>query len=67
MLAVVFTVYPDPDSKVELAIWQLLIIIVDAAGQVNSEPEDAYDPELMLLDTDAVRFKPVILYVFAII
>lgn len=67
MLAVVFTVYPEPDTRVEFAIWQLLIIIVDAGGHVNSEPDDVYDPEPMLLDNDAVRFNPVILYVFAIV
>jgi len=41
--------------------------MVDAAGQVNNEPEEAYDPDPILLDTNPVKFNPMFLYVFGII
>ncbi len=41
-------------------------MIVEEAGQVINEPEEAYDPDPILLDSEAVKFNPMFLYVFAI-
>jgi hypothetical protein len=40
--------------------------MVEEVGQVNSDPEAAYDPDAIELETAANRFSPVFLYVFGI-
>ena len=40
--------------------------MVDEVGQVSSDPEAAYDPDVIELETAACRFSPVFLYVFGI-
>ena len=57
----------NTEIKVELAIWQLFIIMVEAVGQVSNEPEAAYDPDPIEEEIDDDKFSPMFLYVFGII
>jgi hypothetical protein len=41
--------------------------MVEEVGQVNSDPEAAYDPYYIYPEIAADRFSPVFLYVFGII